>query len=359
MRRLILFLLFLPCVAMAQTVIATNNAAILYSPYNWVVTGSSAKTLNAGAYFRTIFSGTSVAVTFDTSSDASPYPELYARVDGDAWQQYSLSAGNPTWTIATGLPSRKHFLEVMVKSLTAAVPRWSGSQTIITVTSLVLDTSANVHVPVRHSKNVIIFGDSITEGAKTQGNTAPLDTDMNDILSAWSYSVINGLDAEVGIVGFGGTGITVSYDGVPNLPYSFGYIIPGSARVFTPVPDLVIYAEGQNDGAASDATFSANFNLVMSGVASVAPNAPQLALIPLTQTKASGVIAAVTLANNPKITYAATSGWINSGDTVEGVHPWAYAGLGLIAPRVLPLLHTLLYPSTTVGGSTGPTGFVY
>ena len=42
----------------ALTQVAPNNAAIVYSPYNWSVSSGNAITPNAGAYFSTLFTGT-------------------------------------------------------------------------------------------------------------------------------------------------------------------------------------------------------------------------------------------------------------------------------------------------------------
>jgi hypothetical protein len=38
--------------SVAQTTIKMDNAAILYSPFNWAVTSHNAKTINSGAYFK-------------------------------------------------------------------------------------------------------------------------------------------------------------------------------------------------------------------------------------------------------------------------------------------------------------------
>jgi hypothetical protein len=53
-------------------VVPANDTAIVYSPYVWSVTPSGAASVNAGAYFRTLFSGNHATLLFDVSSMVSP-----------------------------------------------------------------------------------------------------------------------------------------------------------------------------------------------------------------------------------------------------------------------------------------------
>lgn len=78
------------------------------------------------------------------------------------------------------------------------------------------------------------------------------DTDRNDALQVYSWLLSQELPAEVGVVGFGATGINTSGSGnVPLLAKSYGYLWAGRARSFSdPEPDLIIYNEGTNDGSS-------------------------------------------------------------------------------------------------------------
>ena len=322
--------------------IAPTSTSIVYSPYNWVVTGSSATTINSGAYFRTIFSGTSVALLTNTANNVSPFSELWARVDGDVWQELVLSPGNPTLTIATGLQSRKHFLEVVVKSTSEFVSRWaSNSASMVTITGLQLDSGAATEAPAKRNKNILYYGASQDEGYRTVNATAPLDTDQSDVLVSFAYALANATNSEVGLVAFGGTGVTVAgQGGVPALTSSYNYVYSGAPRSFSPAPDVVVYDEGFNDTGS----ITSGFESVINGINSVAPNAKQLLLIPFNQTHIGEIQAAVSAINSPNVTWQGTSpGWYSVADTSDGQHPYGYWDLGYIAPQLSPIVQQLLY----------------
>jgi lysophospholipase L1-like esterase len=326
----------------SSTVILPNSAAIIYSPYNWVVTGTSASTINSGAYFRTIFSGTSAALLTNTVNDEAPYSELWVRIDGDAWQELTIAAGNPTLSIASGLQSRNHLLEVIVKSTSETISRWaSNSATMVTITGIQLDPGAIAEAPLRRTKHILIYGDSITEGVRTVNDTATNDTDRNDVLSDYSYALSTATDAEVGIVGFGATGVTTGGSGgVPALPSSYNYVYSGAPRTFSPAPDLVIYNEGTNDSGS----ITSGLETVIEGILAAAPSSKHLILVPFDQTHVSDIQAAVAGIGSANVIYEPTSGWFNPTDSSDGLHPYGYSHLGFIAPRLFPVVENLLYP---------------
>jgi len=45
----------------SSNTVSMDNAAILYSPFNWGVSAKSAKTINSGAYFKVLFWGVLLA----------------------------------------------------------------------------------------------------------------------------------------------------------------------------------------------------------------------------------------------------------------------------------------------------------
>jgi lysophospholipase L1-like esterase len=328
----------------APTVVAPNSAAILYSPYNWVVTGTSATTINSGAYFRTIFSGTSAALLTNTVNNEAPYSELWARVDGDAWQELTLSSGSPILPVASGLQSRNHLLEVIVKSTSETIPRWGpNSATMVTITGIQLDLGSTAEAPLSRTKHILIYGDSITEGVRTVNATAINDTDRNDVLSDYAYALANAVDAEVGIVAFGETGVTVGGSGgAPALPSSYNFVYSGAPRTFSPAPDLVIYNEGTNDSGS----ITPGLETVVDGIIAHAPNSKHLILVPFNQTHISDIQSTVTAIGSANVSYQGTSGWFNTADSSDGMHPYGYSHLGFIAPQLFPAVEHLLYAGT-------------
>ncbi|MGI4789090.1 MAG: GDSL-type esterase/lipase family protein [Janthinobacterium lividum] len=339
---LLFLLLFVPGaeIARAARTVPMNDPAILYSPYNWDVTSSHAKTINAGAYLKVIFSGTSCRLTAETNGDAAPFSEFWARIDGGPFQKYTLAAGNPTFTVADGLADRSHLLEVVIKSTSETIDRWNSQATAVVFTGVVLDTGASVRLPVRKPYNILIYGDSITEGVRTAGYAGiPNDTDRNDAAQDYSWLLSQSLPAEVGVVGFGATGLTRGGSGaVPALPQSYKFLWAGQPRSFLPVPDLVLYNEGTNDRSS----ITADFLTVIRGIQAAAPNCKQMLLLPFNGSRASELKATVAQAASRNVAFGDTTGFWNSADASDGLHPYDYAHIGFIAPKVAALAAPLL-----------------
>ena len=336
-------------VAADSVTVGMDNAAILYSPYNWAVRNGAAKTINSGAYFRVIFSGQSAVLTTNTSGSVGPFPQFWTRVDGGPLQQHVLAPGDPEFTVALGPPyssSPKHLLEVIVKSTSETVDRWSPQSTAVQFTGLRLDANATVEAPARKPKTVLIYGDSITEGVRTLGfEGIANDTDRNDAVRDYSYQLCQSLPCEIGIVGFGATGLTKGGSGgVPALVETWNLLWDGESRRFDVIPDVVVYNEGAND--AEDIT--TNYIAVVKAVAAAAPSAKQLLLRPFNGAHAD--------ASDPQIQnvvkhFAPESGkpqTVFYGDTTgfysgeDGLHPFGYNHVGVIAPQVANLVAPLL-----------------
>jgi hypothetical protein len=327
-----------------------NDPAILYSPYNWAVGATQAKTINAGAYLKVIFSGTSCRLTTDTHGDATPYSQFLVRVDGGPFQKYILSSGDPTFTLAAGRANRPHLLELVIKSTTETVDRWNRQATAVEFTGILLDAGATVRAPSRKPYNILIFGDSITEGVRVEGYVGIADdTDRNDATRDYAWLLSQELPAEVGVVGFGATGLTTGGSGnVPSLPQSYRFLWSGQARSFAPAPDVVVYNEGTNDRLP----ISAAFGTMIGYIQTVAPHCRQLLLCPFNGSHASEIRAAVTHASNSRVVYRDTAGFWEKADSSDGLHPYDYAHIGLIAPKVAALVSPLLGAVSATGGKS-------
>jgi len=326
---------------LATNTVPMDNAAVLYSPFNWGVTPRSAKTINPGAYFKVLFLGTSCRLTTDTSSNLPPYSQFWFRVDGGPFTKYTLSAGNPVVTVAEGLVSRKHLLEVVIKSTSETVDRWLKQRTAVVFTGILLDKGATVAPPLRQPFNILVFGDSITEGVRVNGYVGiPNDTDRNDALQDYSWLLSQELPAEVGVVGFGATGINTGGSGsVPALGKSYALLWTGQSRSFTdPEPDLIIYNEGTNDGSS----ITAGMLAVVRALRQAAPNARQLLLVPFNGSHAAELNAVVTTIGSSHLSLGDTKGFFNASDSSDGLHPYGYAHLALIAPKMASLVTPLL-----------------
>jgi hypothetical protein len=333
--------------------IAPNNAAIVYSPYNWTPASSvSASSINSGAYFRTLFSGSSVALNFNVTNNDAPLSEIYYRIDG-------YEAQTP-WTVATvaatitpEMPTNTtqypyHLLEVVVKSTSQTINRWnSPSNTAVVFTGLTLAPSATVLQPKVLPTNYLIFGDSITEGVRTVNQTAANDPDQNDVMQEWSWHLGKALGGEFGIVGFGSQGFTVGGSGnVPVFGTAYTSIMAGVTRAFSPAPNAVIINMGSNDGS-SPGSVQADCEAVVEGLLAASPTSKIVIMEPFGATSvppisslaavATALEAAVTTLSNGQVTFLPTTGFLVQADGIDstGFHPTGANASALVAPQVI------------------------
>jgi lysophospholipase L1-like esterase len=250
-----------------------------------------------------------------------------------------------------GTTATTHLLEFVVKSTTETQDRWANQTTSIQFTGLTLDSGGSVSMPVPRKYSVLIYGDSITEGVRTNGYAGiPNDTDRNDALSDYAYNLGVLLDAEIGVVGFGGTGLTHGGSGgVPALPLSYNLLWSGQPRIFSPAPDLVIYNEGTNDREApiGIALLSVIRGIGFAGTANTHAGlngTRHLVLEPFGGSEAANLKHAVKALGSPNVVYGSTEGVWNRADASDGTHPYGYSHLANLAPFVSSLALPLLRP---------------
>ena len=337
--------------------IAPNDAAMLYSPLGWNVTGTAATSANAGAAFRVLFSGASCMLGFDVSAMVSPASQLWWRIDTGAWTQASVAA-----TITCAIPAATagnadvpfHLLEVVVKSITETQNRWNaGASGRVVFTGLTLAAGATVAAPHAAPLRLAVFGDSLVEGVRTLGEAATLDTDRNDATLGWAYRLGALLGAEAGVIGFGGQGLLAGGSGnVPALGGSYASLYAGVARSFAVAPDLLVLATGTNDGLAD--TVAAATGL-LNGLIAACPGKPVAVLRPFNGAQAANLLAAIAACSAP-----AACHWVDTSGVFDpalgadslGLHPSGPNNQAAIAPQIAALLRPLLG-----GGIASPPGF--
>ena len=113
----------------------------------------------------------------------------------------------------------------------------------------------------------------------------------------------------------------------------------GEPRSFAELqPDLVVYNEGTNDGAQN---ITADFVTVVKALQAVAPRAKQLLLVPFDGQQKANIEATVALVGSSSVVVGDTEGFYSGED---GLHPFGYNHIAMIAPMVaklcLPLLHS-------------------
>lgn len=288
---------------------SVSNTSIFFSPYNWysdgtgslqsnnVNAGSSATvSANTGAYFKTKVTFTvatsSIVLQLDTTSlqtlTASKCPTIYYRVYTSnltpaLWstQLLAYSASTTSVTLGSGLSAGTYFVDVVFKSVDLTLDgsnvRWSTPGPRLSIKIVGLDTSetGTLSAPTLRSKNMIIFGDSITEAAASESNSTA--NAGNDTTHGMAWIVAQAFDAEFGIVGYGGSGYIQGINNVAassSTPCLFNstdanqfynkYFGSNSRLVagsFSPTPDFILVHDGFNDAgslAASDVTNALN-----------------------------------------------------------------------------------------------------
>ncbi len=339
-----------------DTVLQPNDPSILYSPFNWSVGSSAAMTINAGAYFRTMFTGSACTLNFDLSTAAAPASEIYWRVDGyeagQPWIRTTPAANVPCPAPADLGAAPWHQLEVVVKSTSETINRWNTAApgTAVRFAGLSLQPGASAQTPVGAPWRILLLGDSITEGVRTVNQTASLDTDRNDATLGWAFRLGRLMGAEVGVVGFGATGFTAGGSGgVPPLTSSYNQLASNLARPAGNPPSLIVINDGTND--PGDVTVAAT--TVLNALIAQYPDTPIALLVPFNQSHIADLQAAARNCVRPGLVHVVqTAGILNPSNGVDnfGVHPTGPNNLGFIAPRLASLLTPIL-----VGGPTALT----
>jgi hypothetical protein len=242
--------------------ILTNDPACVLSPYNWTIGGrgsGSAQTWNTGAYARFYFKNcTSVTLFLDMTS--------YNNTAQNPFFTYCLDNGvlatpinlPSTGQLSISVPDTgSHCLEVYLDSIPQAAGRWArtlffGIQGIGLSSSGTSDPAS----VVQGQHNLLIYGDSITEGILANNGVDGVIYDYSFMLG--QYFRILGF--EYGIVACGFQGYSgVGVGGVPCLFVegndslsSWNKIDAQNSRVsggqITPAPDIIFEAMGTNDG---------------------------------------------------------------------------------------------------------------
>ena len=317
-----------------------SDPAIAYSPGNW----AAGKTINPGAYLRLGFTGNSIVFNFDVSAQSAPLPEVWIEIDGMPREQFTLAS-----TITPVMPSLtsawpKHTVELVVKSTSEFVSRWTPQSAAVVLTSIALANGAVQSRPGVPARTILAFGDSITEGYHTVSAAAQgSDPDGSDATLAWAYELRRLLAADVGVIGFGGTGVLASgQGGVPPVGQSFNQMWSGQARTFSPAPSLVVINEGENDKAANPGAFQPAFQAFLTALLMAVPSCPVAVLRPFSGAQAAAIQAAIQAVGNARLHYIDTTGLFDTTLSVDGQHPLGVANLAAIAPGVAAALTPML-----------------
>jgi lysophospholipase L1-like esterase len=351
-----------PAVTIITTTIAPNDSNLVYSPYNWDLSSVRAMTINPGAYLRASIVGTPTAISalFDASDDTqSVLPEVAIKVDDGPWTTYTVAS-----SIALTLPATngwaKHSVQMVMKSSWrgSGNSRWGPTSQDVKflgfLTSPGTCTSAAI---TKRALNILIYGDSITEGCYTLNNTSANTTDQDSALQGWAYLQAEVLGAEVGVVGFSNQGMVVVGTGnVPAFPSTYTLLYgSGPTRSFSsPTPDVIVINQGTNDGngGASTSTFQANYLAALNALLVATPKTTIILAMrpfggsgsfPNAAAMAPYIQAARAACSDPtRVFYINTTGWLDTTDTNDGLHPYGHANITALAPLLASAIRSSL-----------------
>jgi lysophospholipase L1-like esterase len=331
--------------ATANNALTNATSKVLWSPGNWSVGASSAKTICPGAYFKTKFTGTACTLQFDMTGILTPLPQICYQVDGiGAWVTVSLAA-----SVAIAVPSLTadyankggHFLEVVFKSATQAQSRWSPQAAALSLTGIVLDAGGTLTKPPGLPSDIWFYGDSITEGYFSVNGTATNECDRNDARQSWARIAAQNLGMEFGIIAFGGASMNnTGPGGIPALPLSYQYQYSGVARSFASAPAAIVTMMGTNDSGDITSAMTTFLN----GLIAATPSTTKIIVIrqfngTSHEAQTQAAIAATT--TPARVSYVSSAGWYNSANSYDTSHPYGPENINIgysAAAAIRPIL---------------------
>jgi lysophospholipase L1-like esterase len=290
--------------------VPVSDENIFLTPENWTNSkDGSIETNSPGAYLKLGFTGTSFAVVVDTSSEiklpgaivnppaqkpdpkkpkpaprmtdedaisefkgggfgedlpsfmAGPaptpagrnyeLPKIGYRIDNGPinWQIVPVAAHSVTLQLAANLPAGDHEIKISLEGL-GQDNRWNNPTDHLKILEFKIDEDAKTLAPKLRPKRVVVFGDSITEGANVYDN---LDVVENKQWSeTWDARLAQRLDAEISVIAYQAQGYEQGGGGdVPNFKHSYAYVRDGVKRKFSN-PDYVFVLHGANGDTSQD-----------------------------------------------------------------------------------------------------------
>ena len=314
---------------------------------HWGRDDDVAITVNSGSSVRFRFTGSHLGALFDTASITVP-AQLYVAIDGGAPVLHKVDADHKVFADDLD-PAVAHTAEILVKDVDEYENRWNVPlQTGVVLKKIELAPDAKlIPLPTTAEHRIEFYGDSITQGVMAL--CAELGTDCADGTKAYPHLVGEAFGADTNQVGFGKQGILQPGHGnVGIAAESFGWNLAGfPATGFD--PGAVVVNFGTNDAAYDSAQFTPAYAAYLSKIRAAYPRALIVALRPFNGTHADDIKAAVAAANDRKIVYVDTTGWLAPDDFNGSTHP-NIQGHQVAAAKLTAVLKRL------TGWSTGPIG---
>jgi lysophospholipase L1-like esterase len=371
----ILLSILLAVSAQATTTIPVTNTNWYFSPYtsysdgaatlgsNNVRTDATKVIWSNAGYFQASFTGSATLVVSVAETGIASGAVRWS-IDNLPTTTTALSGSDTTITLAasglaTGAVHSVWF--ELADAYGVGGNRWNSPPTqSLQITGLVLDTGGSIVTPTaevaQRPSNVLVFGDSISEGTSWNG------VGTFDATRSYAYSLARTLNAEIGQIGFSNQGWITATGAIPQFTSSWNLYFTGATRLglggvagkLFPIPDAIFVNHGTNDTTSVQAAATA---WIAAARAAVNPTTPIFIMIPFNGTHKAELTAAVAAAADP-FTYLidiglvlAPSGVVASPVagrwSIDGVHP-SGEGAGWIGGMVA---FRAAYVAITAGSS--------
>ena len=328
--------------------VTSASSPVYFSPYTWANTSSGQITIDAGAYLKTTYSGSQCSITINPQLQQIMLTptEVEVWVDGLPGTIYSANQDSIPCSPSSRVTTSVHSVRMAFKSSSEGLTRWSTTpSTQLIVRGINIGTGQTFSLPKIYPRSLIFYGDSITEGVRTLGETQPLDTDRNDNAVEWSAQTAQRLNAEYGIVGFGATGLAVGGSGgVPALTESWNLLFPGQPRSFATCPDAMIENEGTNDNSQTAASVQAAETTFLQAFSAMCPASKEIVMRPFGGYKWDALQASVASMGSRNISLMDTTGFLDAAMGVDslGLHPTANNAVNFLAPQVTAAIERIM-----------------
>lgn len=256
-----------------------TDPGLYFSPYNTYSDGTGrllptnvradshyALWIHPGSYLKTSFAGTAASLLLDTGTiSEGGFPRLSWSIDNQPLQSKILEHGARSLLLAHALPPGKHALVLYLSATDANYDRWKTPVEAVKIHGVELDSGGKLALPTGpvslSRSNAIFFGDSITEGAWTLGNSNRIVQGHyvdwvahSDAVYSWPTILASALGFEFGNCGSASMSwlspARPAY--LPPLPEAWDSYFEGHSRLYNgklaPKPDYVFVNMGTNDG---------------------------------------------------------------------------------------------------------------
>lgn len=283
----------------------------------------------SGAYLRVVFTGQSVGIRLAEGTS------LIVSIDGETPRAVQ---GRQGVTQLNNILLSEGSHELLVGA--------AGQNEELLFQGLTLDAGAVTYKP--KSKLLIEYiGDSLTAGTGPEGTSA--------VNYAWNTAEALGCDHTR--IAFSGLSLTTGYGclekkvGMDSLYFNlknYNHLNekPVVAWDFSYTPDVVFILLGTNDkcGNASDAVVMKSITAFLARIRGVYPAAPIVVMRPFNGSYKGPLSTAVRKMNEAddrRVYYFDTEGWLDEADYSDGTHPNAEGGRKIV-DRLLPLLSPIV-----------------